>query len=127
MSSIEDRIQEIGQQYAHLIQDVLVLSLTDETFRLILALNDGSTLRVTERWQNRSLIRYSYYWLDTGNQLKTGWDNSPHHDHLDNFPHHKHVGKQAIMLPSYETSLDAVMDIITEDMTLQNQDANIEM
>jgi len=117
---IEDRIREVGQQYAHLIQDLLVLSLTDETFRLILALNDGSTLRVTERWQDRSLIRYSYYWLDTADQLKIGWDNSPHHDHLDNFPHHQHVGKQAIMLPSYETSLNAVMRIIAEEMVSQN-------
>jgi len=64
VSFVENRIGEIGQRYAHLMQDMLALSLTDETFRLVLLLNDGTTLRVMERWHEETLVRYSYYWLD---------------------------------------------------------------
>lgn len=116
MSFLEKRIQHIEQKYAHLIHDLLVLNLTDETFRLILALKNGMTLRVTERWHSNSLTRYSYYWLDAENELQIGWDNSPHHQQLDNFPHHKHVGKQADMFPSYETSLEDIMLIIEKKL-----------
>ena len=66
MFSVEDRIYEIEQKYAHLVQDVLVLSITAETFRLILALRNGTTLRVFERWRGQTLMRYSFYWLDSG-------------------------------------------------------------
>ncbi len=48
MAFIESRVQEITEKYAHVAHDVLVLSLTDETFRLILALKDGTTPRVSE-------------------------------------------------------------------------------
>ena len=50
MAFLEERVREIEQQYAHLVQDVLVLRLTEETLRLVLVLNDGTTLRVAERW-----------------------------------------------------------------------------
>jgi hypothetical protein len=40
------------------------LRLTDETLKLLLALNDGTTLRVAERWLGGVLTRYSYYWLN---------------------------------------------------------------
>jgi hypothetical protein len=122
VSFVEDRIRDIEQKYAHLTQDLLVLSLTDETFRLILALNDGTTLRVAERWYSNSLMRYSYYWLDAEDKLKIGWDNSPHHDELDNFPHHKHLGQQAEMVPSYETSLEAVMLVVEAEITSQDNE-----
>jgi hypothetical protein len=59
--SVEDRIGEIEQTYAHLLSDCLVLSVTGETFRLILAFKDGTTLRVAERWRQQALVRYSYY------------------------------------------------------------------
>jgi hypothetical protein len=122
VSFLEERIHDIEQKYTHLVLDVLVLNLTEETFRLILALNNGTTLRVTERWQAEELVRYSYYWLDAEDKLKIGWDNSPHHQQLDNFPHHKHVGEQATMLPSYETILEAVMLIVEEELTSQNHE-----
>lgn len=116
MFSVEDRIYEIEQKYAHLAHDFFVLSMTNETFRLVLALNDGTTLRVAERWRGEILARYSYYWLDSANELKVGWDNSPHHKRLENFPHHKHIGEQGRREPSYETSLDDVMAIVEKEM-----------
>jgi len=116
LAFVEERVREIEQQYAHLVQDVLVLRLTEETLRLVLMLNDGTTLRVAERWQGGTLVRYSYYWLNAGNELKTGWDNSPHHKRLENFPHHKHIGKQAKRMPSYEVCLEDVMAVLEKEM-----------
>lgn len=121
MSFIEKRVQEIAQKYVHLVYDVLVLSLTDETFRLILALKDGTTLRVSERWRGQTLVRYSYYWLDRADHLQVGWDNSPHHEQLDNFPHHKHIGEEGIRIPSHETSLEAVMLVVQQEMESQRE------
>jgi len=122
VSFVESRVYEIEKKYAHLVQDLLVLSLTDETFRLILALKDGTTLRVAERWRTQTLVRYSYYWLDAQDKLKIGWDNSPHHEQLENFPHHKHIGDQGTRVPSYETSLEAIMIVLKREMTLSNTD-----
>lgn len=116
MSFTEVRIREISHKYAHLVYDVLVLSLTDETFRLILALKDGTTLRVSERWRGQTVVRYSYYWLDHADRLQVGWDNSPHHEQLENFPHHKHLGEQGVRVPSFETSLEEVMLVIEQEM-----------
>ncbi len=62
MGFIEKRVREIAQKYAYLVQNLLVLRLTEETLKLILVLNDGTTLRVAERWQGKALTRYSY-WL----------------------------------------------------------------
>ena len=116
MAFVEERVREIEHKYAHLIQDLLVLRLTEETLRLVLVLNDGSALRVAERWQGGALLRYSYYWLDAENRLKIGWDNSPHHKRLENFPHHKHIGEQAKRVASRETCLEDVMAVLEEKM-----------
>ena len=115
MAFVEKRIREIEQKYAHLVQDLLILRLTEETFRLILLLNNGTTLRVAERWQDSIFVRYSYYWLDAQNSLKIGWDNAPHHAHLENFPHHKHVAGKENLQPSFETCLEEVMAIILNE------------
>jgi hypothetical protein len=90
--------------------------LTEETLRLVLALNDGTTLRVAERWRGGTLVRYSYYWLEAGNRLKIGWDNSPHHKRLENFPHHKHIGEQAKRVSSYEVCLEDMMTVLEREM-----------
>ncbi len=115
MAFVEERVRQIERAYAHRLQDVLVLRLTEETPKLVLVLNDGMTLRLVERWQARKLVRYSYYWLDVEDNLKIGWDNSPHHRRLDNYPHHKHVGTQAVRLPSYETCLEDVMAVLEKE------------
>ena len=101
---IQNRVHNIERLIAHLAQNVLVLRLTSETLRLSIWLNDGTTLRVAERWANGVLTRYSYYWLDTHNTIKVGWDNVPHHPHLSNFPHHKHrvFGKAKFVRPFVE-------------------------
>lgn len=115
--SPQDRVREIQRYIAHIARDVLVLRLTEETLRLTAALNDGTTLRITERWHNNTLIRYSYYWLDAQNALKTGWDNAPHHAQLDTFPHHKHIGEQSTLAPSTETCLEDIIPLLKQEVT----------
>lgn len=90
----------------------MLLRATDETLRLVLVLDDGSTLRITERWQKGSLFRYSYYWLNHGNQLIIGWDNAPHHHDLGGFPDHKHIASTGETIPSTEKTLDDVVSFI---------------
>ncbi len=113
---VQDRVREIAQHIAHLAQDILVLRLTEETLRLTIVLNDATTLRITERWQDAHLIRYSYYWLNVQDEIKVGWDNAPHHTQLSSFPHHKHVGAQGTLYPSDEVCLEDIVPLLEQEM-----------
>ncbi|MBI3800958.1 MAG: hypothetical protein HY268_28780 [Deltaproteobacteria bacterium] len=117
MTFIEDRVRQIEGKYTHLVQNLLVLHMTEETFRLVLFLNGGTSLRVAERWREGALMRYSYYWLDADEGLKIGWDNAPHHEQLENFPHHKHIGGQTDRVPSYEVCLEDVMRVLEKEIS----------
>jgi len=55
---IENRVKEIEHKYAYLIEEILVLNITDESLKIILRLRGGTTLRVTERWKGMELVRY---------------------------------------------------------------------
>jgi len=107
-----ERLLEIEEAFGQRVQRIIPLELDGETLRIVLHLQDGTNLRVTEQWQGRTLERYSYYWLTATNALKIGWDNAPHHTRLPNFPHHKHVGRQENRQPSSETCLEEVMAVI---------------
>ena len=109
-----DRLLEIEEMFREEIQRIVPLELDDETLRIILHLKDGTNLRLTEQWNGKVLERYSYYWLTPANDLKIGWDNAPHHTHLEHFPHHKHVGRQDNLQPSSEICLEEVMAFIRE-------------
>ena len=110
-----DRLFEIEKLFGERVKSIIPLEFDGETLRLILYLRDGTNLRVTEQWQHKTLLRYSYYWLTDTNTLKVGWDNAPHHNRLENFPHHKHVGSQKNRIPSQETSLEDVMAVILDE------------
>ncbi|MDY7077879.1 MAG: DUF6516 family protein [Chloroflexota bacterium] len=107
-----ERLLEIEEEYGEKVQSIVPLELDGETLRLILYLKDGTNLRVTEQWQGETLLRYSYYWLTSANELKIGWDNAPHHARLKNFPHHKHVGRKGNLQPSFETCLEDVVAVM---------------
>lgn len=113
---IENRVKEIEHKYVYLIEEILVLNLTDESLKIILRLRGGTTLRVTERWKGKVLVRYSYYWLDIDNKLKIGWDNAPHHKKYKNFPHHKHIGKKQKITESHEHRLEEVMTVLEKKL-----------
>lgn len=107
-----ERLLEIEETYKEKVVRIVPLELDGETLRLILYLKDGSNLRLTEQWFGKRLKKYSFYWLTASGELKTGWDNAPHHTRLKTFPHHKHEGCKENLLPSYETNLNEVMAVV---------------
>ena len=111
-----ERLLEIEELCGAEVQRIVPLQLDGETLRLILYLKDGTNLRIAEQWSGEVLERYSYYWLTSANELKIGWDNAPHHTHLESFPHHKHVGRQENLQPSAETRLEEIMQVIMKGL-----------
>jgi len=107
-----ERLLEIESAFARHVQAIIPLELEGETLRLIMYLNDGTNLRVAEPWRGSALERYSYYWLTTGDELKIGWDNAPHHHQLENYPHHQHIANKNSLEPSAESCLEDVMAVI---------------
>jgi hypothetical protein len=91
-----ERLSQIEEAGADLIERIVPLDLDEQTLRVILYLRHGSNLRVTEQWDGTTLLRYSYYWLTHQNELQIGWDNVPHHKHVATYPHHKHVGGRSV-------------------------------
>ncbi|MGM0400703.1 MAG: toxin-antitoxin system TumE family protein [Chloroflexota bacterium] len=104
-----ERLLQIRERFGSRVRRLVVVELDGEALRMIIYLEDGTNLRVTEQWRGETLERYSYYWLSPSNALKIGWDNAPHHTQLESFPHHKHIGCQAHLAPSQETCLEEVM------------------
>lgn len=111
MSAVE-RLLQIEALFSAQVVRIVVIELDEELLRLVLYFEDGSNLRVIEQWNGEVLNRYSYYWLTGENELKIGWDNAPHHTRLKNFPQHKHVGRPVDMQPSFERTLEDVMQAI---------------
>jgi len=109
-----DRLFEVIEKFGKSLQRVVPVELDDETIQVVLYLNDGTNLRVTEQWDGHVLKRYSYYWLTRANELKVGWDNAPHHIKLERFPHHKHIDRSDNPQPSLETCLEDVMGVILQ-------------
>ena len=107
-----ERLLEIEEKFSEVVERIVLVEIDEETLRVILYLKDGSNLRVTEQWRGKVLKRYSYYWLTPTNELKVGWDNAPHHTHLEGFPHHKHMDRQENLHISTETCLEDVMGVI---------------
>jgi hypothetical protein len=107
-----ERLLDIEAAFKEKVDRIVPLELDGETLRLILYLKDGTNLRLTEQWSGNKLNRYSFYWLTASGELKTGWDNAPHHTRLKTFPHHKHEGSRENLQPSYETNLEEVMGVV---------------
>lgn len=109
-----DRLLEIEEKFGTSVNRIVPTELDGAALKVILYLNDGSNLRVTEQWETEQLRRYSYYWLTSDNKLKIGWDNAPHHRRLESFPHHKHIKRQNHLQPSSEKCLEEVMKVILQ-------------
>jgi len=43
------------------------------------------------------LEKYSFHWQTATGELKSRWDNAPHHPELPNAPHHKHNSDLSIV------------------------------
>lgn len=77
---------------------------------------DGSTLFVRE-FATADDSRYSYHWQTKNGALICRWDNAPHHKRIKTFPHHKHVRHKDNVIPSTETTLDAVLTLIERTLS----------
>lgn len=111
-----DRLIEIAEICGEIAECIVPLDLDVEMLRVAVHLKDGTQLRVTEQRKDDVLSRYSYYWLTSGNELKIGCDNAPHHTRLKNFPHHEHVGSKHSLQPSGEINL---MDVVRHIRSMQ--------
>ena len=114
---LQARIESIWAILGEFVQEIIPLRVDFHTFKLKVALADGSTLRLNEQYYHDRLEVYAYYWLDGENRLLIGWDNAPHHPHLPTFPHHKHVGSQDNRQPSEETSPEEILAAIRDRLT----------
>lgn len=110
------RILDIYARYGESIAELVPVRVEDEYLKVVIRFPDGSTLRVTEQWEEDRLVHYSYFWLTPDHRLRIGWDNALHHRHLETFPHHKHVGEKGNLQPSSETSLEAVIEVILREL-----------
>ena len=82
-------------------------------YKAVVDLADGTRLHINEVWIQNRLEKYAYYRLTAGGTLICGWDNAPHHLHVDTYPHHVH--EQDTVKPSTVRSLVDVLRLLTQD------------
>ena len=115
-----ERIAVLQRLTGDIIQDIEILQVDNpEHLKLRVSFVNGDALHIREAWVGESLHRYAYYWLDSKDALQIGWENVPHHDHIDTYPHHKHVGEQANIQPTQETNLESVLEVIHASIKLR--------
>ena len=68
-----------------------------------------------DMYYNRTLGKYTYTLIKENRRI-VGWDNAPHHKHLENFPHHFHTrdGKliSSLLSGDPETDVYIILDYI---------------
>ncbi len=121
LSHLQARVSLTFNKLGHFVVSVTPLDVNFNSFKLKITLIDGSTLRLNEHYRSNNLEKYAYYWLNADNDLIIGWDNAPHHSNLSTHPHHKHVATQTNIQPSTETNLEAVLDVIRENLSATSQ------
>ena len=58
--------------------------------------------------------KYSFHWQDENENIIIRWDNAEHWKDIVTFPFHKHKGNR--VLPSTETSLEDVLEYISQKL-----------
>lgn len=58
------------------------------------------------------LDKYSFHWQTAIGELKSRWDNAPHHPELPNAPHHKHNADSSIVGISEKIDMFSVLNFI---------------
>jgi hypothetical protein len=76
---------------------------------------DGSKLYIRETVIDVSKRKYAYHWQDKDKGLIIRWDNAPDWD-IETFPHNKHVGEKRNVEPSYERTLEQVLEVVAEEV-----------
>ncbi len=82
------------------------------SYKAIFILKGNMSLRVKEIREGTDLIKYSYYFLNSNNNIIYGWDNAPHHDNINTFPHHKHIKNNSSIEESSVRNLSDVLEIL---------------
>jgi hypothetical protein len=59
--------------------------------------------------------KYAYHWHRKDDKLIIRWDNAPDWE-VETFPHHKHFGDKREIEPSYERTLEQVLDFISQQI-----------
>ena len=108
-----ERLIEIELLCSGKAHHIEVVESDGEYLKIVIFLNDGTNLRVSELWDKNKLTKYSYYWLSLNKELKIGWDNAPHHTKIETFPDHMHVGDKKNISSSTQNSLEDVMAYIS--------------
>jgi hypothetical protein len=80
-------------------------------FRAELILTDNTLLYVRETVISTSIRKYSYHWQDRRGNLIMRWDNAPDWD-VETFPHHVHVGEEGAVGPSFDRTLEQVLNFV---------------
>ena len=84
--------------------------------KIKVSLKDNSVLFLREIIITNVLFDYSYHWQSESGVLIIRWDNAAHYPDIATFPHHKHVGEENRIEPSYEQSLQQVLDYIKKQL-----------
>ncbi len=114
--------EPILEQFRHIITETNVISNRHEArlfeVKIRCVLIDASVLVYADTILPRLAKRkYAFQWMNADGSLRVRWDNAPHHPHIATRPHHKHVGDEAVIEPSEEMSLDAVLRVIAERLS----------
>jgi hypothetical protein len=88
-------------------------------FRAELTLTDNTILYVRETVLSASIRKYSYHWQDRHGKLIMRWDNAPDWD-VETFPHHVHAGKEDTVEPSFDRTLEQVLNIVRSRLSKFN-------
>lgn len=86
-------------------------------FRVRLKLIDSSILEITEILVFEiNKRKYSFQWMDENYNLKTRWDNAPHHSQISTFPHHKHIEQEDKIYESEEPTIQEILALIRSEI-----------
>ena len=88
-------------------------------FRAELLLTDNTILYVRETVLSMSIRKYSYHWQDHRGTLIMRWENASDWD-VETFPHHVHVGREDAVEPSFERTLDQVLNVVRRRLSKIN-------
>lgn len=118
-----ERIAVLRNLAGEIITEIELLAAPNPNLiRLRAALINSDKLHVSEAWDDETLIRYAYYWLNQNDELRIGWDNAPHHPEVATHPHHKHSESQENIQASDETKLEDVLRFIKARLEAERRD-----
>lgn len=84
-----------------------------EQYKAVVLLKDSSRFHINEVWLDGKLHKYAYYWLTGTGKLIQGWDNAPHHPHLQTSPHHTHIAPDQVSESDVKT-LNQALGILSQ-------------